>query len=107
VAYKKFSQLDFLNKKHKSICETLLFDIQKLESQLVYDDELIEFFKSNVGQTVADVSASYVNLNRRILTGLKLTFWYYTGADPGKVILDTIQDKDQIDIFNPLDIKSG
>ena len=102
MPYRKFSQLEFLNKKHRTICETLLFDIQKLESQLVYDDELIEYFKERVGQGVADVSASYVNLNRRILMGLKLSFWYYTGADPSKVILDTIQDKEHIDIFNPL-----
>jgi hypothetical protein len=102
MPYKKLSQLEFLNKKHRTICETLLFDIQRLESQLVYDDEMIEFLKSTVGVNTAEVSANYVSLNRRILTGLKLTFWYYTGADPGKVILDTIPDKDTIDIFNPI-----
>jgi len=102
MSYRKFSDLTFINKKHRSICEALLHDIQKLESQLVYDDEMVEFLRENVGPTTAEVSASYVSLNKRILTGLKLTFWYYTGFDPSKVILDTIPEKDGINIFDPI-----
>jgi hypothetical protein len=98
MSYKKFSQLEFLNEKHKIICEQLLHDIQSLEFQIMYDDEIVDYIKERVGLNTDD----YNNLNKRILSGLKISFWYYTGANPGKVILDTVQDKEQFDIFNPL-----
>lgn len=103
MSYKRFSQLEFVTKKHKTVCETLLSDIQNLESQLVYDDEIVEYIKEKVGSNAAEASSGYIGLNRRLLTGLKLSFWYYTGVDPGKVILDTVVNKEKIDIFNPLD----
>jgi len=102
MAYKRLSELDFSTKKHRSICETLLNDIQRLESQLVYDDETVEYLKNTVGPTAADVAESYVKMNRRLLSALKLSFWYYTGTNSSEIVNDITKDQDAIDIFHPL-----
>lgn len=102
MAYKRLSELDFSTKKHKSVCETLLYDIQKLESQIVYDDETVEYLRNTVGPNAADVADSYVKMNKRLLLALRLSFWYYTGSNPCEVINDLTKNQDEIDIFNPL-----
>lgn len=102
MAYRRLSELDFSTKKHRSFCETLLLDIHRLESQIVYDDETVEYLRNTVGTNAADVAESYVKMNKRLLLALKLSFWYYTGANPSEVLNDVTKDQDEIDIFNPL-----
>jgi hypothetical protein len=96
--YTRFEDLFFKEKKLKVFAKTLLDDIHTLENVLIEEDIFLEKIKETMGDEFAAKAAGpMVYNNKRILYGLKLTFWYYTGVSPN-TILDT---KMNIDIFNP------
>lgn len=101
LSYIKFSDVPFLNKKHKDLCEALLRDINKMETQCLYDEEFILFIKENVGEQAANVIASNSAISFKTLSALRIAFWYYTGYNPSRVIFSQGKD-DMIDIFDPL-----
>lgn len=105
MAYIRLSEISFLNKKHREFCESLFHDIQRLESQCLMDEEFIDYIRQKVGDNAAAVIAKNSSVSFRTLTALRITFWYYTGCDPSRVLVDTPK-KDYVDIFDPLGDRS-
>lgn len=97
----RFSDVKFLNKEHSIICKQLLQEIQKLETQVMLDEEFVEYLAHKSGLEIAKIK--HLSLNYKVLSSLKTTFWYYSGLDPSLVILDIGSKTKNIDIFNPLD----
>lgn len=101
MAYVKLSDIDFAKPEHRTICEELYKDIHSVEAQLLADEALAESLKSSIGQATAEgVTSHFISFNRRILLGLKIAFWYYTGKVSNHVIAE-IDEENEIDIFNP------
>lgn len=96
--YIKLSDIEYAKPEHKTICEALYKDILAEESQLVSDEEMLEYFKSVMGDRVGGfIGSPTVTLNRKILLALKMTFWYYSGKSPANVV----GEEPEVDIFNP------
>lgn len=101
MSYIRFSDIKFLNKEHSTICKSLLQEIQKLETQVMLDEEFVEYLANKSGLETAKIK--YAGLNSKVLNSLKTAFWYYSGQDPALVILDVGSKTKYVDIFNPLD----
>lgn len=102
MSYIRFSDLKFDNNKHKMICEDILLNIRKMQQKLVYDEEQEEYVSINIGpnSNVSKVFQHINDSNRKMLVGLKLAFFFYTGKNPDKVILES--ELNRVDIFSPL-----
>ena len=100
--YIKFSDLKFHTVTQKRILQSLLTDIRELQLQIIYDEEHLENLEKVGGKLVAKAFSYYNESNKRILTALKITFWYYTGKIPDSILID---DEKDIDIFDPLGYK--
>jgi hypothetical protein len=100
LMYCRFSELDFKTEEYKNLAYYLLKDIRDLQFSLIYDEEYAEYMESNVGKNVSKVLHFYNDTNRRMLLGLKLTFYYYTGKLSDLVLLD--DEEESVDIFSPL-----
>ena len=103
MAYTRMSDIKFLKLEHREICIELYRDIMYIEAQLVADEASIEILRSSVGDAIANLIASNtIAFNKKLLTGLKIAFWYYTGKSASHIIDDLhIDDEQKIDIFNP------
>jgi hypothetical protein len=98
MSYVRLSDIEFATPEHRAACETLYKDILALEFQILNDEEMLEYFKSVMGDKVGNVIAGpTVMINKRILTAMKLTFWYYTNKSPSHVV----GHEPKMDIFNP------
>ncbi len=100
MSYLRFSDLKFDNIKHKMICEDLLLNIRKMQQKLVYDEEHEEYVATNVGPNVSKIFQHMNDSNRKLLIGLKLAFFFYTGKNPDNIIIES--EINRVDIFSPL-----
>ena len=97
--YVKLSDIKFAKPEHKTTCETLYKDILNVENQLINDEEMLEYFKSVLGDKIANfVGSPTVAINKRILMALKLSFWYYSG---GKLTAHVVGEEPEFNIFDP------
>jgi hypothetical protein len=101
MAYIKFSDIPFLNKKHKETCEALLRDINRLETQCLFDEEFIDYVRRSSGESAAIMLAKGTSIQFKTLSALRISFWYYTGYDPSRVIMEP-RKEETVNIFNPL-----
>jgi hypothetical protein len=101
MSYLKFSDIQFLNRKHKETCEALLRDITRLETQCLFDEEFIDYVRRSSGEPAALMIAKGVSIQFKTLSALRMVFWYYTGYDPDRIILET-KKEETVNIFNPL-----
>lgn len=101
MAYTKLEDLNFKDEESKELAKRLYKDIQQLEYQLMGNEELLESLKKSIGEQQANfVMGLMVGHDRRLLAGLKVAFYYYTGTFPGRVISD-VDAEEVVDIFNP------
>lgn len=101
MSYVRFSDVPFLNKKHKELCESILKDITRLETQCLFDEEFIDYIRRSSGEPAAVMMARGASIQFKTLSALRIAFWYYTGYDPSRVIMDTGKE-DTVNIFDPL-----
>ena len=101
MSYIRFSDLKFSRKDHAAICKNILQEIQALETQVMLDEEFVEYISNRSGLDPTKVK--YMGLNHRMLNSLKMVFWYYTGKDPSSIIIEPNPKDKPVDIFNPLD----
>jgi hypothetical protein len=101
MSYVKLSDLEFAKPEHRAVCEELYRDIQSVEAKLASDELLAESIRDAAGNVVAEsITSHFVMFNKRVLMGLKIAFWYYTGKAPAQVVGD-MNEEDEVDIFNP------
>jgi hypothetical protein len=98
--YCRFSELDFKTDEYKNLAYYLLKDIRDLQVSLIYDEEYAEYMETIMGKNVSKVLNYYNETNKRMLIGLKLTFYYYTGKMSDFVLLD--DEEKTVNIFSPL-----
>lgn len=93
--YVRFNDIKFMTKRQKSFCKNLLKEIREMEDNLMSDEEVYDMVKQ-VSPQAAEVGSKAMELNKRVLFAMKLTFWYYTGSNAAHVL-----DEDKVvDIFN-------
>ena len=93
--YVRFNDIKFDSKRQKSFCKNLLKEIREMEDNLMSDEEVFEMVRK-VSPQAAEVGNKAMELNKRVLFAMKLTFWYYTGSNAAHVL-----DEDKVvDIFN-------
>lgn len=101
MSYIRFSDLKFTRKDHAAICKNILQEIQALETQVMLDEEFVDYISNRSGLDPTKVK--YMGLNHRMLNSLKMVFWYYTGKDPSSIIIEPNAKDKPVDIFNPLE----
>ena len=99
-SYVKFDDIEFESRQHKSFCKKLMEEINRLEAAVMYDEELVDHIKLLIEQekVSAVLPKQVVSFNKKILLATKILFWYHTGIESNKVILDS-RYEDKIDIF--------
>lgn len=101
MSYVKLNNLKFKDSAARELATRLYKDIQFMESQLASNEELLNSLVVSVGERQANFLVGILVLrDKKILAGLKIAFFYYTGALPDKVIAD-LDAEEEIDIFNP------
>lgn len=101
MAYIRFSEIPFASDDDRIVCEALYKSICEAEDDLITAEDLLERLNTTVGKKeMIMLGLPNVLMLGRILTGLKVAFWYYAGVSPSDV-LDDFTDLDVIDIFNP------
>ena len=96
--YVRINDLSLQDEDQRLMVETLLLDIHALEEHLMRDEVFMERLKSQVGDEYASQIGNYtVENTKRILLGLKIAFWYYTGVAPHKVLMDPDPDYNLFD----------
>jgi hypothetical protein len=100
LPYIKFNDIEFESKSHKSFCKKLMDEISRLETAVMFDEELVDQLKLLVENNKMSVAlpAQVVSFNKKILFATKILFWYHTGIESNKVIYD-VKSEDEIDIF--------
>ena len=101
MSYVRFSDIQFLNRKHKDTCEALLRDITRLETQCLFDEEFIDYVRRSSGDPAAIMIAKGSSIQFKTLSALRIAFWYYTGYDPSRVIMES-RKEETVNIFDPL-----
>lgn len=102
MAYTRLEEINFVDDESKELARRLYKDIQLMEYQLMSNEAILENLKKSIGEKQANfIAGVLVNRDIRILAGLKLAFYYYTGFFPNRVITDTDYEV-EVDIFNPL-----
>jgi hypothetical protein len=101
LAYTKLDDIKFKDEYSKELATRLYKDIQFMEKQLVANEELLSSLVQSVGEKQANFIAGILVLrDKKILAGLKIAFFYYTGHLSDKVIAD-LDSEEEVDIFNP------
>lgn len=71
-----------------------------MEKQLVANEELLESLIRSIGEKQANFIAGILVLrDKKLIAGLKIAFYYYTGMSSDRVIAD-LDAEEEIDIFN-------
>jgi len=100
MSYIKLNDLKFKDELSKELALRLYKDIQFMEKQLVANEELLDSLVRSVGEKQANFIAGILVIrDRKLIAGLKVAFYYYTGTTPDKVIAD-LDAEEEIDIFN-------
>ena len=87
--YIRLDDIECQDEDQRKMVETLLLDIHALEEHLMRDEVFMEKLKNMVGHEYASQIGNYTIENtKRILLGLKIAFWYYTGVSSHKVLKD-------------------
>lgn len=98
-SYIRFDDLVLEDEEQRKLVETLLLDIHALEEHLMRDEVFMEKLKNTVGHEYASQIGNYtVENTKRILLGLKISFWYYTGVSSHRVLRDPDPDYNLFDI---------
>ena len=93
--YVRFDEILFDTKKRKQFCKHLYREIKEFEEAMVADEEFYVFIKE-VNKQAADLALASIEVNRRVLQSMKMTFLYYTGVKHSQVL-----DEDKVvDIFS-------
>lgn len=100
--YLKLDDINFKDTSSKELAKRLYKDIQLVESQLMENEELLESLKKSLGEKQANFLIGILILrDKKILAGLKISFYYYTGMLPDKILSD-VDTEETVDIFNPI-----
>ena len=101
MSYIKLEDLNFKDEESKELAKRLYKDIQTIEYQLMGNEELLESLKKSIGEQQANfIAGILVGHDKRLLAGLKIAFYYYTGTFSSRVISD-VDAEEVVDIFNP------
>jgi len=93
--YVKFNDINFDTKRRKQFCKLLYKEIREFEESIIMDEEYYHFVK-DLNERAAELSLAALELNRRLLLAMKMTFLYYTGVSSSQIL-----DEDKpVDIFN-------
>lgn len=87
--YIRLKDIECADDNHRTVVNMLLSDIDNLEKQLLIDEEFLEALRQHIGDVNADyISRHTFDINKKLLMSLKVTFWYYTGISPSKVLVE-------------------
>lgn len=101
MAYIRFSEIPFSSDDDRIVCEAIYKSICEAEDDLIAAEDLLERLNATAGKKeMTMLGLPSVIMLGKILMGLKVAFWYYSGVSPSDV-LDDFTDLDVIDIFNP------
>jgi len=101
LAYIRFSEIPFASDDDRIVCEALYKSICEAEDDLIDAEDLLDRLNAMVGKKeMTTLGLPNVIMLGKILMGLKVAFWYYSGVSPAD-ILDDLTDIEVIDIFNP------
>ena len=101
LAYIRFSEIPFQSDDDRIVCEALYKSICEAEDDLINAEDLLERLSATAGKKqMIMLGIPNVIMLGKILMGLKVAFWYYSGVSPADV-LDDVTDLEIIDIFNP------
>lgn len=103
AAYVRFSDIPFVKPEHKTLCEQLYKDISAAEDHMIDNEAFAERLAILLGPKVAEeLASSTIGLNKRVITALKIAFWYYSGKSPHNVVGAPRDEELETDIFNPI-----
>lgn len=99
-AYIKFENIEFQDSNHKQTAETILSDIDCIQNYLITEEQYIETLNNTIGPEYSKQIAMFTTeRTKKILVALKIAFWYYTGIQASKVIINNDKNVDIFELF--------